>query len=113
MTKFSNTYENFLVIGDFNMTPENENMIFCKPATPSCIDLNLTNKKSFFMRLGTFPNGLSDFHKVATTILRKTTPKGNPKTILYRDSNLFHQNKFMMNLKMKTFQGILISVLNN
>ena len=39
MTKFSNTYENFLVIGDFNMTPENENMIdffhfFCETNQP-------------------------------------------------------------------------------
>ena len=27
MEKFSKTYENFLVLGNFNITPENENMI--------------------------------------------------------------------------------------
>ena len=27
MAKFSKTYENFLVLGNFNIAPENENMI--------------------------------------------------------------------------------------
>ena len=48
-----------------------------KSATPPCIDLTLTIKKSLFMRLETFENGLSNFHKVTTTILPETIPKGN------------------------------------
>ena len=119
MAKFNNTYESFLVIGDFNMTPENKNMIdflntscfenlikepTCfKSAIPSCVALILSNKKSLFMRSETFENDLSDFHKVTTAILRKTIAKGNPKTILYRDYKLFDQNRLNeeLNPKMK------------
>ena len=119
MAKFSITHENFLVIVGFNMTSENKNMIdflntFClenlineptcfKSATSSCIDLTLINKKSLFMRSETFGNGLSDFHKVTTTMLRKIIPKGNPKSILYRDYKSFDRNKFNeeLNSKMK------------
>ena len=117
MAKFNNTYESFLVIGDFNMTPENKNMIdflntFCfenlikeptcfKSAIPSCVALILSNKKSLFMRSETFENGVSDFHKVTTAILRKTIAKGNPKTIIYRDYKLFDQNRFNEELNPK------------
>ena len=55
------------------------------------------------MRSETFGNGLSDFHKVTTTMLRKIIPKGNPKSILYRDYKSFDPNKFNeeLNSKMK------------
>ena len=38
--------------------------------------------------------GLSDFHKLTTTILRKSITKGNPRNILYRDYKIFDQKKF-------------------
>ena len=52
---------------------------------------------------------------VSTTILRKIILKGNPKTIPYKESNLFDQNKLNEELgsKMKVFQDILLSVPNN
>ena len=46
------------------------------------------------MRSRTFEGGLSDFHKVATTVVRKSPRKGNPKTILNGGSKSFDQNKF-------------------
>ena len=66
----------------------NETTCF-KSATPSCVVLILTNKIFLFVRSGTFESGLSDFHKVTTTILRKTTPKSKLNTILYRDYRSF------------------------
>ena len=45
----------------------------------TCIDLILTNKKNHFMKSATFETGLSDHHKLITTILRKTISKGNSK----------------------------------
>ena len=84
---FSPIYENFVFLGDFNLSTENPNLknFMCsfdlerlinsptcyKSTNPSCIDLILTNKKNHFMKSATFETGLSDHHKLLTTILRK------------------------------------------
>ena len=59
-----------------------------KSANSSCIE------KSLFMRSRTFEGGLPDFHKVATTVVRKSSRKDNPKTILNGGNKSFDQNKF-------------------
>ena len=46
------------------------------------------------MKSSAYESGLSDFHKLTTTILRKSTTRGNPKNILYRDYKIFDQKKF-------------------
>ena len=56
-----------------------------KSINPVCIDLILTNKKNHFMKSATFETGLSDHHKLTTTILRKIISKGNSKKMFYRD----------------------------
>ena len=38
--------------------------------------------------------GLSDHHKLTSTVLRTQYVKGNPKTIFYRDYKLFDSGKF-------------------
>ena len=68
-----------------------------KSATPSYIELILTNKKSILMRSETFENSLSDFHKVKTTILSKTMTNG----ILFTDCKSFDENKFNDKLNSK------------
>ena len=50
-----------------------------KSINSTCIDFILTNKKNHFMKFATFETGLSDHHKLTTTILRKTISKGNSK----------------------------------
>ena len=96
---FSPIYENFVLLGDFNLSTENPNLknlmssfdleslinspTCYKSTNPTCIDLILTNKKNHFMKSTTFETGLSDHHKLTTTILRKT--KGNFKKLFYRD----------------------------
>ena len=88
-------YENLVLLDDFIMFTENHNLknFMCsfdldsfinsptcyKSINPTCIDLILTNKKSHFMKSGTFETGLSDLDKLTTTILRKTISKGNSK----------------------------------
>ena len=37
------------------------------------------------MKSTTFETGISDFHKLTTTILRKTISKGNANKIFYRN----------------------------
>ena len=46
------------------------------------------------MKSSTVETGMSDFHKLTTTILRKTISKGNAKKIFYRDYKAFDQNTF-------------------
>ena len=70
---FSPIYENFVSLGDFNMSTENPNSknfmcsfdleslinsLACyKSMNPTCIDLILTNKKNHFMKSATFETG--------------------------------------------------------
>ena len=64
-----------------------------KSTVPTTIDLTVNNQKSLFMKSSAYESGLSDFHKLTTTILRKSITKGNPRNILYRDYKIFDQNK--------------------
>ena len=114
---FSPIYENFVLLGDFNLSTENPDLknFMCsfdlerlidsptcyKSINPTCIDLILTNKKNHFMKFATFETGLSDHHKLITTILRKTISKGNSKKMFYRDYKRFDQKKFETELKLK------------
>ena len=135
---FSPIYENFVLLGDFNLSTENPNLknFMCsfdleslinsptcyKSTNPSCIDLILTNKQNHFMKSATFETGLSDHHKLITTILRKTISKGNSKKMFYRDYKRFDQKKFETELKFKlnsqtnlsysTFQEVFLEILN-
>ena len=70
------------------------------------------------MRTATFETGLSDHHKLATNILRKTISKGNSNKLFYRDYKRFDQKKFETELKLKlnsqrnlrysTFQAVFL-----
>ena len=135
---FSSIYENFVSLGDFSLSTENPNLknFMCnfdleslinspscyKSTNPKCIDLILTNKKNHFMKSTTFETGLSDHHKLITTILRKTISKGNSKIMFYRDYKRFDQKKFENKLKLKlnsqtnlsdsTFETVFLETLN-
>ena len=75
------------------------------------------------MKSTIFETRMSDFHKLATTILGKTISKGNAKKILYIDYKAFDQNTFEARLKSKLtskttidysqFQSIFLETLNN
>ena len=83
---YSPKYENLILIGDFNLSIENQhldaliqaynlNNLINKPTcfqsnTPTCIDLILTNKKDLFKLSNTFETGISDHHKLVSTILK-------------------------------------------
>ena len=53
---------------------------YFKSGSPTCIDLINTNQESLLMKSCIFESGLSDYHKIIITILRKTKYKRNPKT---------------------------------
>ena len=135
---FSPIYENFALLGDFNLCTENPNLknFICsfdleslidsstcyKSINPTCIELILTNKKNHFMKSATFETDFSDHHKLIATIFRKAISKGNSKKIFYRDYKRFDQKKFETELKLKlnsqtnlrysTFQAAFLEILN-
>ena len=92
LDKFLPSYENLLLLGDFNSTmSEKEMKEFCdmygldsliegptcykNASNPSSIDIMLTNKKSNFQNSMTLETGPSDFHKRTITVLKKYLKK--------------------------------------
>ena len=131
-------YENFMLIGNFNMTIENKNLevfmnsfgLKClitkptcfQPKNTSCIDLILTNKKDLFKNSNVLEAGISDHHSFIITSLKSQLVKGNAKTKLYRDYGEFNMNNFKPELDNQLKSGIIteysnfqifIEVLNN
>ena len=115
LDKYS-SYEKVLLAGDFNMDSEEEvleeflfeqdlkNLVkeptcFKNVDNPSCIDVFLTNTPHSFQHTTTVETGLSDFHKMAISVLKTTYPKAQPKIIYYRDYKHFDLPKFRAELR--------------
>ena len=106
LTRMSYEYENVMLIGNFSLTVENKNLgvimnicdleclikkLTCFQCTsPKCIDLILTNEKEFFKNSNVVEVEISDHHSLILRALRSSSIKGNAKTKLHRDYNLFH-----------------------
>ena len=104
-------YENLFMLGDWNSSVEEtemsdfcdmymlENLIkdptcFKNLENPSCIDVILTNKKSSFQNSMVVETGLSDFHKMTVTVMKKLFKKKDPIKIVYHDKRKFDAVKF-------------------
>ena len=88
---YSTTYDNFLLLVDFNISRDNECLKeFCnsfslghltktptcyKGTNPSSIDYILTNMISFFMKSCTVETGIFGYHKLIMSICRMTFAK--------------------------------------
>ena len=111
LDKFLPSYENILILGDFNSTMlEKEMQEFCEiyglenlikvptcyknPSNPSSIDVMLTNKITSFQNSITLETGLSDHHKMTITVLKRYFKKKEPITVKYRNYKLFDNDKF-------------------
>ena len=114
---YSPKYKNLILIGDFNLSIENQhldaliqaynlNNFINKPTcfqsnTPTYIDLLLTNKKNLFKLTNTFETGISDHHKLVSTILKSGSFKGKPKIKIYRSYKKFELENINRILKDK------------
>ena len=95
MDKYIESYDNLLVMGDFNSEITEDPMKnFCdtynlkslvktptcykNPRNPTCIDLILTNRHNCFQNSRTIETGLSDFHKMTVTVLKSHFQKKDP-----------------------------------
>ena len=95
LNKATEKYDCFILVGDFNMT------ISCykSKTNPSCIDLILTNCKGKFMKSCTYETGVSDFHKLVTTIMKFHYSRSNKRTMFYRDYKNLDTDDFNSTLK--------------
>ena len=108
---YSSKYENFIVLGDFNVGMDNSDMtVFCytydlkclikeptcykNPENPSCIDLILTNNPKCFQSSCVVETGLSDFHRMTVTVMKATFKKFEPRIIHYRDYKNFQNDQY-------------------
>ena len=102
-------------MGDFNVNTSKLNMKdFCdsygfkslikvptsfkNPENPSCIDLILTSNPLSFQNSGVIDTGLSDFHKMITTVMKTTYQNLDPKITHCRGYNTFCNDDFRKNL---------------
>ena len=73
---------------------------------PSCIDVFITNSPLSFQNTIAVSNGLSDFHKMVTTVMKMSFKKHSPIERLYWDYRYFDRSKFKNNLNEKLSEGI-------
>ena len=119
--KYAFKYENVILL-DFNASKEDSFMKnFCEnydlislvkeptyfksPENQSCIDLILTNKPRSFIKTGVIETGLSDYHKLVTTVMKMHFPKSKPSIITYRSYKKFDNKKFKENLNAKNYNS--------
>ena len=126
---FSERYEHFLIMGDFNTDVSDPSMTsFCtlfklksivkeptcykNPENSSCIDLFLTNCPGCFHSTCLDETGLSDFHKLVVTILRTRFELLPPKIIKYRNYKNFNGDefRFLFNKRLNDFNADDITV---
>ena len=141
LDKLCRDYENIILLGDFNVEVKEKNIsdfmitynlkslvkqktCFKNPDNPSCIDLILTNSPRSFQDSCVFETGLSDFHKLTTTVLKQYFPKPKPKIVNYRDYRNFRNDEFraeldneilkhdINNIEYQHFLNIFIEILN-
>ena len=106
---FNDTYENYLIMGDFNIERSDPslktflnsgnlcNLIksnTCFKGKGSCVDLFLTNGKYSFKFSGSYDPGISDHHHMIYTMLKSCFNNTEPKLLNYRDFKNFLQEAF-------------------
>ena len=74
------------------------------PDKPTCVDLILTNVPRMFQSTCVIETGLSDFHLMTVTVMRKTFKKLSPRIISYRCYKDFSR---------ETFRDCLVNNLSN
>ena len=123
MDSHSSTYEKVLILGDFNVEADDQNMkTFCdsysltsliKQPTcyknslhAKCIDLRLTNVPRSFQTTCVIETGLPNFDLMTLTAMRKSFKKLKPRVINYKSykhfSNEVSKESFLGKLSQQT-----------
>ena len=111
---FTKTYDNYLIMGDFNLEPHDKRLGYflnsnnlnnlvktstCFKGSASCIDLILTNRKYSFKNTISYEIRISDHHHMIITMLKTTFQQKEPKCFFYRDYKNFIFENFKSNLQ--------------
>ena len=83
-----------------------ESSCFKNVLNPSCIYLFITNSPLSFQNTIAVINGLSDFLKMVTTVMKMSFKKHSSIERHYRDYKYFDRTKFKNNLNEKLSEGI-------
>ena len=111
----SSPYNNIIILGGFNVGVEESHMkTFCEncslqnlikqptchknPSRPTCIDLIVTNVPRSFQSTCIIETGLSDFHLMTLTVMKKSFKKFQPRIINYRSYKHFSNDTFRKDL---------------
>ena len=73
----------------------------CFKKSPACIDLLITNRKSYFKNTCVTVSGIFDFHKFTVVGLKPQILKTPQIIYTYRDYRIFGENRFNEDLKSK------------
>lgn len=77
---------------------------------PKCIDFMLTERENSFQNSCVNETGLSDFYKMAITVLKSNFQKAEPKIISYRDFKNFSNDRFRSSLYTQRDHGDKLNV---
>ena len=111
----SSSYNNIIILGDFNVGLEEPHMkTFCEsyilqnlikqpkcyknPSRPTCIDLILTNVPRSFQSTSVIEAGLSDFHLMTLTVMKKSFKNFQQQIMNYRSYKHFSNDTFRKDL---------------
>ena len=130
MNQASFKYDNFIIMGDFNSDPKEKELqeffqLYClknlitEPTcyksckNPTCIDLIITNRPTYFQHSTTFETGISDFHKIVMTVMKTQFRKYPAKIVTYRDYRNYSKSNFHNELKEAMINENLYEVSND
>ena len=115
--KYSETYSDIMVIGDFNEEPMSNHMkpfmdshqfknliksnTCFKKDSGKCIDLIVTNKPKSFQFSNVYETGCSDHHLLIYTMMKLKFKKLPPQKIIYRNYSKFNSNDFVNDIERK------------
>ena len=102
---YTETYENIITLRDFNMTVKNPQLngfmklhdmphlinesTYFQSHDPTCNDNILTNRKTMFKTSKTFESGLSEHHKLVSTIMKSSSFRSPPRKKICRSYKNF------------------------
>ena len=120
LSKASLTYENLIIMGDFDIDINTAGMdvdkldefcnLFdltnliktetcCTKNHKSTIDLFLTNRPLSFQKNRTSETGISDYHELISTFFKSHYTRLKPKIIYYRNYKNFNEELFLKDLE--------------
>ena len=122
----SSTYEKVLILGDFNVQADYQNMktfrdsysltslikrptCYKNPSHPKCIDLILTNVPRNFQTTCVIETRLSVFHLMTLTVMRKSFKKLKPSVMNYSSYKNFSNEIFRESLLEKLSQQTFVN----